>query len=425
MIDMRLLVLPAYKMGLCLVTILLGISLNNELHAQTRVLFVGNSYTAANNLPQLFSDLSSSLGDSVITAINTPGGYTLQMHSGDASTLSLIQSQPWDYVVLQEQSQRPSFPQSQVAVEVYPYATQLDSLIRLNNTCTETVFYMTWGRKYGDVSNCAIWPPVCTFSGMQHQLRQSYLQMADDNNALVAPCGMAWQQSWNADSSINLWVNDNSHPSVEGSYLNACVFYATVFRKSPVGATYTAGLQPQTANHLQQVAHQTVFDSLATWNIGAFDPLASFSVMVNSLTTQFTFTGTNCSSYNWDFGDGQTASSPSPQHIYSQPGIYTVSLIAGDGCTEDTATQTLNLGATGISPVVKNDCIEQRGDAFHFKCKVREVLVYTADGRLVESGHPPTGTDSFTVRNLSPAGVILVFTLDDGRQIVRKIGFIR
>lgn len=424
-IDMQ--TTSGFRSALCLlITVFFSVTLKQtELHAQTRVLFIGNSYTAANNLPQLFVNLSASMGDSVQTAMNTPGGYTFQLHSSDANTLSLIHSQPWDFVVLQEQSQRPSFPPAQVAVEVLPYARQLDSLILLNNPCSETVFYMTWGRKYGDASNCAAWPPVCTFSGMQQQLRQAYLQMGDDNNALVAPCGMAWQESWTTDSSINLWIGDNSHPSLEGSYLTACVFYATIFRKSPLGANYTAGLQPTVAGFLQQVAHQTVFDSLSTWNIGEFDPEASFSAQPNALAVQFDHTGSNCSQFDWDFGDGQSGAGPSPLHLYAQGGTYPVTLIAGNGCSDDTTTQMITLSATGISESDRTDCIEQAGETIRFHCAVRELDLFSVDGRLLNRVMFPSGTPDYTLPSTDQGALLMVFTLGDGTRLIRKTPVVR
>ena len=54
------------------------------------VLFLGNSYTAVNNLPDLVAQLAHAGGDSVSWDANTPGGYTLQLHSQDATTLSKI-----------------------------------------------------------------------------------------------------------------------------------------------------------------------------------------------------------------------------------------------------------------------------------------------------------------------------------------------
>ena len=159
-------------------------------NAQTkRALFLGNSYTNVNNLPQLTSNAALSAGDTLIVDKNTPGGYTLEGHSTNTTSLNKIMQGDWDFVVLQEQSQRPSFPISQVQQDVFPYANQLDSIINAYNSCAETVFYMTWGRKNGDANNCQFWPPVCTYEGMDSLLNLRYMMMADMNDAIASPVG--------------------------------------------------------------------------------------------------------------------------------------------------------------------------------------------------------------------------------------------
>ena len=47
---------------------------------------------------------------------------------------------------------------------------------------------------------------------------------------------------------------------------------------------------------------------------------------------------TSANTYTWDFGDGGANQSFSPIHVYSNPGTYTVSLIASNGITTDTMT---------------------------------------------------------------------------------------
>ena len=313
-----------------------------------KILFLGNSYTAVNDLPNTIKNLSLSGGETITVDSNTPGGCTFQLHSTDATSLSKINSAPWDYVVLQEQSQLPSFSPAQVQAEVYPYAYILDSLIHKNNQCTQTVFYMTWGRKYGDASNCASYPPVCTFEGMGARLRQSYLEMGDMLECAVAPAGMAWKKSWNANPSIDLWISDYSHPSIAGTYLTACVFYSTIFKKPSTGLSYISSLTPQIALFLQQVADSTVFDSLTTWNIGVFNPVANFSWVDNGAEINFTNESTYATTYQWYFGDGMTDNTPNPNHVYSLPGIYPVKLIVSDGCLTDTLIDTITVLSTGL-----------------------------------------------------------------------------
>ena len=315
----------------------------------TSILFVGNSYTYVNDLPKLVKDIALSKGDSVTTDISAPGGYTFQNHCANATTLAKINSGFFDFVILQEQSQMPSFPPSQVAIDVYPYAKQLDSLIHKANSCATTVFYMTWGRKYGDASNCSAYPPICTYSGMQERLRESYITMADSNGALVAPAGMAWNTSWSTDSSINLWQADLSHPTLEGSYLTACTMYATMFRKSPVGAFVPTLLNSTTASFLQDVALHTVMDSLLNWNIGLYDCTADFLFNANQLNVQFSNQSQNAALYTWDFGDGSFSSSSNPTHTYACAGNYNVTLMVGDNCTADSISKVVSVNTAGIN----------------------------------------------------------------------------
>jgi hypothetical protein len=76
------------------------------------VLFLGNSYTYFNDLPAMVRNLASAAGLSATTTSNTPGGQTLQGHT--STSIGTINSGNWDVVVLQEQSQKPSFPKSYV-----------------------------------------------------------------------------------------------------------------------------------------------------------------------------------------------------------------------------------------------------------------------------------------------------------------------
>ena len=219
------------------------------------VLFIGNSYTNYHNMPQMVSDIALSFGDTLNYESSLLGGATFNIHSTNSATLSKISQEPWDYVVLQAQSQEPSFSPSQVANDVYPYAQILIDSIESNSICTEPIFFMTWGRKYGDQQNCQFYPPICTYTGMQQRLRESYLDMTFFHNASCAPVGISWEESISQDSMLNLFSADNSHPSIYGSYLAACTFYATIFKNSPIGSTYIPnGIDTSTAIFLQNIA---------------------------------------------------------------------------------------------------------------------------------------------------------------------------
>ena len=107
------------------------------------VLFIGNSYIASNNLPSLISSIATSMGDQINFETSIIGGATLQDHTNNQNTIDLITIGNWDYVVLQEQSQYPSFPLWQVEQDVFPYASTLSQLTHDNNECGDVLFFMT------------------------------------------------------------------------------------------------------------------------------------------------------------------------------------------------------------------------------------------------------------------------------------------
>jgi len=219
----------------------------------TKILFIGTSYTYVNDLPNLFKQLSQSAGKNVITDMSAPGGYTLDQHYTTQTTLDKINSQSWNYVVLQEQSQYPTIEYYRIHFTNI-YAVRLDSVIKANSS--QTMFYMTWGRKYGGqqcIGNyCS--PVFTDYFHMQDSLASAYTEISSQLGAALAPVGLAWRRARQLDSTIALWDADLSHPTLKGSYLAACVFYAKIFQNSPVGLSYTSGLPVNEALWLQQVA---------------------------------------------------------------------------------------------------------------------------------------------------------------------------
>lgn len=314
-----------------------------------KVLFIGNSYTATNFLPNLVREVAQSAGDTLISDFIAPGGFTFELHSADMSTRAKIDIGDWNYVVLQEQSQRPAFSDAEVAADVYPYARTLDSLVHDKNKCGRSVFFQTWGYKNGDAGNCPIFPPICTYKGMDSLLELRYQQMALDNDALLSPVGLVFREIRSTLPSINLYELDESHPSIHGSYAAAVTFYTILFGKNPNLITFNAGLPPAEANQIRQVVLLSVYSKLAKFGVGSFDPDAAFTYSVagpnkmdfNSATSK------NAVNYNWNFGDGGTSVVAKPSHTYAAPGTYTVRLIVDDCMKKDTTTQSVIVPTSG------------------------------------------------------------------------------
>lgn len=297
------------------------LSTSSWAQSQTkRALFVGNSYTYFNDLPKMVADMALSTGDTLIYDSSTPGGYTLQGHSTNGTTLGKITSNTWDYIALQEQSQRPSFPISQVQSNVFPYARTLDSIINLSDSCTETIFFMTWGRKNGDASNCAFFPPLCTYEGMDSLLNLRYRMMTDSNDAILSPVGALWNYIRQNHPSIELYTADESHPSLAGSYAAACSFYSVIFRKDPTLITFSSSLDSVDALNIRNAAKNVVYNDFSAWHVGEYDPVIN-NILVTQLgfSTGFSFEAiaTNASDYFWDFADGNTGAGRIISHTYT------------------------------------------------------------------------------------------------------------
>jgi hypothetical protein len=148
----------------------------------------------------------------------------------------------FDLAIMMDCSQCPIHPQlSKVFVE---YAKKHADTVRKHGA--KPVFFMSWA--YQDAPQ------------MTAQLAEAYTKAGNDNDAFVIPAGLAFARSIALRPDLNLYVADKRHPSLAGTYLGASTVYAALFKKSPVGLKYTAGLDEATVKHLQSVAWETVQD---------------------------------------------------------------------------------------------------------------------------------------------------------------------
>jgi len=234
------------------------------------------------------------------------------------------------------------------------------------------MFYMTWGRRYGGQQcvdgYCS--PIFANFEEMQDSIETAYLAIANELHTCVAPVGVAWRNAHFIDSTIVLWDADNSHPSLYGSYLGACVFYAMFFRKSPSGLTYISSLPSSIAHFLQNIAHITVFDSLDMWIDDRDIPSTNFSCDIHGDTVLFLNTSTNCDRFFWDFGDGYVDTTSFPVHIYLHKGTYEVMLIGMNECFADTAFDTIEISPSSILEESETTDIKIKPNPFNSNCAI-------------------------------------------------------
>lgn len=229
---------PALLIGLALILALLAggcTSTGNSALPQIRMLFIGNSFTFFND--GIDGDLHGLAPRTEVERV-AKGGYTLERHLDDRATMGKLAEGGWTYVVVQEQSQYPVLRPA----SFHNSASRFATAIRKANATP--MLMMTWARPD-------------TRGVTTGALRKSATSTAKALGMVLIPAGVAFGKSLAEHPGIILNQSDG-HPTPAGTYLAACTVYATVFKVSPVGNTYTAGLDPETAAILQAAAAKAV-----------------------------------------------------------------------------------------------------------------------------------------------------------------------
>lgn len=391
------------------------------------VFFIGNSYTGTGNIPELIKQVANSAGDVLLYQAHTPGGSTLQQHASNPSVNATIDQGNWDYVVLQEQSQLPSFPQNQINNQIAPYAAQLSNRIKQSNPCTQVTFYMTWGRKNGDQDNCPGWPPVCTYIGMDDLIRQTYMNLAAANDGIVSPVGAVWRYLITNYPNLDLYSSDQSHPSTFGSMAAAYTFYTVFFKKSPYDASFSSNIPATSLAAIQEAVENIVFNQMDTWHLLDQTPTAAFNYAEEDGTVSFTNNSDNAEEYHWDFGDGNTDTTENPTHTYIENGTYTVHLTVTkcgeSNTTEQTITistlsiQDLDVASLSIYPNPATDRV-----FLNTEQPIKSIQIIDALGRTIKANYTQNSTIlSIDTHNLSTGSYFLEVEINSQKHQIRFI----
>jgi hypothetical protein len=205
------------------------------------VLFIGDSSSVG--LDGLLPKLAASGQPSVTVAskLNWHPGVALGGHYELGTALDDIRQGKWDVVVLQDDLNM-EWPGR--AAEFTEYARKFDQAIK--QAGAETVFYMVY--PYKDIDET-------TTEGIV----AAYRKIGQDLGVKVAPVSLAFSRALKERPDLNLYAPDGEHPNSAGIYLEACVLYATIFGRSPVGLT-DWHISEKDAADLQRIAWETVRD---------------------------------------------------------------------------------------------------------------------------------------------------------------------
>ena len=204
-----------------------------------KILFVGNSFTARNDVPGLIADMARSRGHALEHKLVSAGGASLKMHWNKGDAQKAMEKTPYDYVVLQEQSTLPvkNCQRSHDNIRLF------DDAIRVSGA--KMVLYLTWARE--------------KVPQTQKALTDCYTSIGKELGAIIVPAGVAWERVLAMPGHPVLHDKDGSHPTLAGSYLAACVFFAVLFGENPVGIPADLkGLTATDIGLLQAAAWATV-----------------------------------------------------------------------------------------------------------------------------------------------------------------------
>lgn len=194
-------------------------------HDPLRILFVGNSYTARNEVPRLVEALAARAEPplEIEATLIFAGGASLRRHWNAGHARDAIASGRFAWVVLQEMSTLPV----KNAARYHENVRLFDEAI--GEAGARMALYHTWSRRDAPHAQAAIDEAVAT--------------IARESNARVVPVGPAWRETMRRHPALALYADDGSHPTAAGSYLAACVFLVHLLDRLPRGYDVAARIK--------------------------------------------------------------------------------------------------------------------------------------------------------------------------------------
>ena len=221
------------------------------------VLFIRNSYTFFGDMPtETFEKVANASGYDVKVTSVTSGGYTLEKFADSADKHGArvdeaINGKKYDFVIMQEQSQRP-------ASDPKKFINGLCALYnKIENAVGKAYLYATWGRKAesGDLAEKG-W----TSRYMTDRLATSYTVGGEKIGAEVAYVGLAFADIYENHPDIDVYNPDCSHPSAIGSYLAGITLFAKIFGVDPRTIDFDASFDKNDTKIVKEAAYKAVFE---------------------------------------------------------------------------------------------------------------------------------------------------------------------
>lgn len=226
-----------------------------------RILFVGNSLTFKNDLPEMVEQLCRKSGIQAHVEQVTKGAHTLNRFAFAASgretdkrvrqeLMTKLKKKKWDYVVLQDQRHAAVTNVSDMRKAV----AALEPLIK--KAGAQMVLYETWAPQKGHFDYNGSRKIAANPGEYQAKIASTYYSLAEKYKCALSPAGIAFARAEQIYPDISLYSSDKLHPSTAGTYLSACTMYATLFGRSPEGISYYPPVSGKTSKERAQIGRK-------------------------------------------------------------------------------------------------------------------------------------------------------------------------
>ena len=222
--------------------------------APKRVLFVGNSYlyygdSLHNHVRRMAAAADAEHAKQYRYKSVTISAGSLDDHDVESYLKpGRLAKEPFEVVVLQGKSSAALTEKGRA--EFQDAVSEIGEDIRERGA--RTALYMT---------HAYVKPHKKADPAMIREIEKLYVTTGNKVGALVIPVGLAFEEAYKERPDIKLQKQyDGSHPDLIGTYLAACVVYASLYDRSPVGNPYDyyGAIDKDTALFLQKVAENTV-----------------------------------------------------------------------------------------------------------------------------------------------------------------------
>lgn len=173
------------------------------------ILFVGNSLTYTNNLPELVKQNALSKGINVGTRMIAEPNTAIIDHWNNGQVQIEIASKQFDFVVIQQGPSSQAFGR-EVLIE---YGKKYAALC--NASDAKLAYYMVW--------------PAFSWYHTFDDVIQNHRDAAAINKAILCPVGAEWKAHFDATNNFDYYGPDNFHPSLLGSQVAAKIIVKTLF----------------------------------------------------------------------------------------------------------------------------------------------------------------------------------------------------